>query len=179
MLFMKKFPGVARFDGASAKGAPRAAAPIVMATVTLGLRGLQDVHILDAKPLLWMVPPLAAGMAFLLYKLDIKPNKKPAMMLLMMLFTGAYFGGGLAIANALFDKSQPKYFETMVVGKRATTGRHSSYYLKVTPWGPMGEDNEISVNRSFYDSVSENQSIGIGLADGALKMPWFWYFPRQ
>jgi hypothetical protein len=179
MLFMKKYPGIVRFDGVSDRGAPRAVTPIVIATITLGLRGLQDVHILDPKPLLWMVPPLAAAMAFLLYKLDIKPNKKPAMMLLMMLFTASYFGGGLAIANALFDRSEPKYFETMVVGKRATTGRHSSYYLKVTPWGPMEEDNEISVTRSFYDSVSESQSIGIGIADGALKMPWFWYFPRR
>ena len=62
----------------------------------------------------------------------------------------------------------------MVLGKRISSGRRSTtYYLRVSNWGPRPYLNDISVPRSFCTSVARGQTVCVDLFPGALNLPWY------
>jgi hypothetical protein len=91
-----------------------------------------------------------------------------------MFFIGSmYCFGAIAHFDVLADRSVPAAYQTQVLGKRADEGRTTTYYLRVAPWGPRHNSDEIEVPRALFGAISPGQSVSIHLYSGALHLPWF------
>lgn len=82
-------------------------------------------------------------------------------------------------ANCVYDKSTPTVYDAEVVDKRISKGRkHTTYYVKVTPWGHHYDKEEITVSSSHYDEIQIGQSVKIDLKKGVFNIPWY-YIERE
>jgi len=91
-----------------------------------------------------------------------------------VLFFASFYGYGLiVVADTLADTSKSDTYSVPVIGKHTTSGRSTSYYLDLEPWGPIEGKNEISVSSTIYDQVSRGDQICLGLHQGRLRAPWY------
>lgn len=81
-------------------------------------------------------------------------------------------------ANCVYDTSEPTVYSAEVVDKRISTGKHTTYYVKVMPWGHHYDKEEISVSRTQYDEIGIGQTVKIDLQKGLFNIPWY-YIERE
>lgn len=76
--------------------------------------------------------------------------------------------------NCVFDSSEPKVYQAKVVDKSTSRGRrHTTYYLKVEPWGHHRDKEDISVAKSQYEETEIGQTVRIDYKEGLLGIPWY------
>ncbi|HXJ12447.1 MAG TPA: hypothetical protein VNH19_09260, partial [Candidatus Limnocylindrales bacterium] len=93
---------------------------------------------------------------------------------LATLFIAVAYGGGVtAMTDTLLDRSLPRVFQTEVLNKRISSGRSTTWYLRLAPWGPQAQPAEVSVHSSLYNSVQPGQIVCVSLYPGTLKILWF------
>ena len=85
------------------------------------------------------------------------------------------YGFGVSVsANIMFDKSKPAVFEATVINQRISKGKHTDYYLKVSPWiDGTTNQKEISVGSRLYSEVESGDTVKIKLYKGFFGVPWF------
>jgi hypothetical protein len=77
--------------------------------------------------------------------------------------------------NCIYDSSEPKVYDAQVIDKRFSKSRkHTSYYIRVTPWGHHKDTEEISVARSQYNEIEIGEEIRIDLKKGLFNIPWYY-----
>lgn len=77
--------------------------------------------------------------------------------------------------NCVFDNSEPSVYQAKVVDKSISKGRrHTTYYLKVEPWGSHHDPENISVTRSQYEETGAGQTVSIDYKKGLLGIPWYY-----
>jgi hypothetical protein len=81
--------------------------------------------------------------------------------------------GSTSVINAAYDPAEAVAFRPEVVGKHYTSGKNNTYYLKVSPWGPVATAEDVTVSRNFYQRTEEGQKITVALRPGRLGVPWF------
>ena len=84
----------------------------------------------------------------------------------------AYAYGGLVLANTLLDTSKPQMFRTIIVDKHITSGKTTTYELRLEAWGPV-PPGTVSVSRELYESVIPGLIACPLLSRGALGIPWY------
>lgn len=94
----------------------------------------------------------------------------------IVLFAAMYSYSVLIFSDCYFDRSHGQVFTVQVTGKRISSGKTTSYYLEVTPWGKHTEGSEESVSQRFYNSVEPQDSVSIYLTQGKLGIPWYRLF---
>jgi len=145
--------------------------------IALPLRALFDYHLVSAGPM-WLPVGVFTVLTALLFYFYATVQGGPVKYLIMLPFLFAYSYGAVIEANCMLDTSKPAVYTVKVLEKRIS---HSSkggntYYIKVSPWGPKTEGNEIDVRRKLYDAVAVGGSATVNVKDGALEIPW--YFVR-
>ncbi|MBM7024100.1 hypothetical protein [Treponema sp. Marseille-Q4523] len=92
-----------------------------------------------------------------------------------VLFLMFLYGFGFSVcANIMFDKSKPAVFEVTVINQRVSKGKHTYYYLKVSPWiDGKTNQKEISVGSRLYAEVDPGDTVKIKLYKGFFDVPWF------
>jgi hypothetical protein len=75
-------------------------------------------------------------------------------------------------ANALLDDAAPEEFEAQITDKHISTGKSTTYYLTLAPWGPRTEAEDITVTQDFYEQASVGETIPLLLYPGALEVPY-------
>jgi hypothetical protein len=140
----------------------------------LAWRALNDFHIV-AFDKVWL-PAIVASLVFsaLLFAFSADVKKKPAYLLVTLIFGFVYGFGVIMEANCLPDKSVPTVYTAKVVGKHTSySSTRRSYYIKVTLWGPKTEEQEISIRRTAFDRIKVSDQLNINLKEGVLGIPWF------
>ena len=85
-----------------------------------------------------------------------------------------YSYAGTYGANCVYDRSTPEVYEAEVTGKSISRSRkHTSYYVKVTPWGHHYDPEEIRVSRDHYNEIIVGQTVKIDLHKGLFNIPWY------
>jgi hypothetical protein len=98
----------------------------------------------------------------------------------IVLFTAMYSYSLLIFSNCYFDRSGGETFTVQVKDKRTSSGKTTTYYLEVTPWGKNAAGSEESVSRGFYNTVEPQDSVHIYLTQGKWGIPWYrFYFGMQ
>lgn len=76
--------------------------------------------------------------------------------------------------NCVYDNSEPKVYQAKVIDKSISRGRrHTTYYLKVEPWGSHHDAENISVASSQYANTEIGQTVSIDYKEGLLGIPWY------
>ena len=92
----------------------------------------------------------------------------------VFLFIIAYSYGCCIATNCLYDYSVPKIYRTTVLDKHYSSGKRTTYYLKLDKWGVRNEPEDVSVSKSFYNETLRNQMVHVAVKKGTLNIPWFY-----
>lgn len=145
----------------------------ILPGIMLGLRALLDIEVLDWQAVWLWTGTLAVALTVVVLATDREARKsrwEPA----AVVFVAAFFAfGGVIEGNALLDQTEPQIFKTKVIDKHKSGGKSTTYYLRVAPWGPLPEENKVSVSQELYDAKAPGQSVCVILGTGALQIRWF------
>ena len=73
----------------------------------------------------------------------------------------------------MYDESNPETFQSKVLDKRISSGKTTTYYLKLTAWGGQTESDDVSVSEELYNYLEVDDNVNIYLKKGQLDIPWF------
>ena len=173
------FPGLVRWDGAKKGAHPTVAAPLFLVSIALALRAMLDWKIL-AWPHFWMPFAVATLALFGALVAQFKEVREQPGAIALALGLCAIFGYGAAVGlNGILDESRPQVFAAQVLDKRESHGKHTSYYLELSPWGPRTRPREVGASARMYRAARKKDSVGILVKEGALGIPWFYLKVRS
>ena len=165
--------GVYQFDGQRNDARPSLAVPVIAPGASLAIRATYDLSFLHWQQLCSPILVLTIAMTALIAAADPKTGKQRWSYLAFLLLAAFYSGGVTAMADSILDHSTPHVFQAEVLHKHISSGRSTTWYLQLAPWGPQDHPDEVSVHRSLYNSVQPGQTVCVYLYPGALKIPWF------
>ena len=173
IVMLARSHGLYQIEGRQNDARPSLAGVFIFPSCVLAYRAIQNLHFLEWKPLLLGTLALAALLTIFLAQSDPHFHNR-AVAAVSLFFIGTMFSFGvIAQFDVLADRSAPTTYQTHVLGKRADNGRTTSYYLRVAPWGPRQDAEEIEVSRALYGVISPGQPVRIYLYSGALHLPWY------
>jgi hypothetical protein len=144
-------------------------------SVTLIAASLAKYKIFNAGHL-WL-PWLVVGVCFLLLLYKVGSNKSvgnTGLQLVLMTFVSILYGyGSIMYTNGAFDNGPHQTFSALVLQRRITHGKSTSYYLKIGPWGPRKNIQEVEVGKSLFMETQINDSVEIVFHSGRLHIPWY------
>lgn len=168
-----RFPGLYRLDQRRNDVHPNLVLVLVLPGVALFLRSMQDQHLLDWKPMLLTAMLAGVIVTWMATRIDASLRSRGWAVVGILLGMVVYAGGSLTLANAFLDRSAPQRYETSVIGKHCSNGRHRTWYLRLAAWGPVGKADDVAVPPALYESIVVGQHACVSLWLGALNFPWF------
>ena len=91
----------------------------------------------------------------------------------MLIVSVLYGFGSVRTINCVFDKSKEKIYNAKVIDLHFSNGRHQTYYLKLSTWGPKNKKEDEEVSKKMYDKTKIGDTINVGYREGFLKSPWY------
>ena len=149
--------------------------PLMLPGCVLGLRAVIDVQLLERWQALLPAAVIAIVMAVLI-RLTREDREFPLWLsLLLFVPVTAFYGyGSVVLANKLLDRSPPKLYLTFVYDRSMhKVSRQMVWNLRLGPWGPRKEAQNLSVPRGLYDATEIDDGICVLLHPGAFGMRWF------
>jgi hypothetical protein len=89
------------------------------------------------------------------------------------MLSGSYGYGLVTSGDTLPDHGKPERYSVSIVGKHTVSGKSTTYYLDLAPWGPIADENKLSVSRRLYDAASIGELACVELRPGYLRAPWY------
>jgi hypothetical protein len=75
-------------------------------------------------------------------------------------------------ANITLDRSAPEVLATRVLAKHVSTGKHTSYNLKLAAWRDE-ETTTVTVAPDVYRQQPVGSTVCVNAAKGALGVRWY------
>ncbi len=160
---------------------PSSTTPSVMLAVLgpalgLSLRSLFDVEMLTYAPLWLLMVKIGLLSAALLAfgssdYITNGPHRKSEIASIL-LFVLPYSFGVSSLLNAVLDSALPTAYQTPILNKHSSTGKTTTYYLKVGPWGPRREPDDVTVSGHYYRLVAPGDTVTVLLRPGRFDIPW-------
>jgi len=173
VFLLMRSRGIYQMEGRRNDVRPSLAVAFLFPGMALTLRALQDFHLIRWIPILYFGVPCAAMLCWVVFNADHGIQKRPWSLLPLFLFGSLYTCAVIAEANMLLDHAPAKRFQTIVLNKRISSGKHTSYYLRLKPWGAQSSPSDVSVPRALYASTVRGESICVYLRPGAFQLPWY------
>jgi len=177
LIAVKFSRGLIRIDKKDGSAYPSTIYAFIFPSLGLMLRSFLDYDIFDYSNV-W-IKAVFVTVAFLFILLfnqkEITFKKKQDYLTVssLIMFLFAYGFGAVIYLNCNLDKSEPQHYTATILDKRISSGKHTSYYLKLTAWGQKIEIDEVSVGKGLYNRVDIDNEINIYIRNGKLKIPWF------
>ncbi|TXK47539.1 hypothetical protein FVR03_09090 [Pontibacter qinzhouensis] len=174
---LKLFSGLIRLDERKDSAYPSVLWAVLGPCLSLAIRALLDFNIFSFDNLwvlmglvvvTFLVPLLLGSKEF-----SFTTAKGLAMFAGIFMTIAAYGYGAVVTVNCVFDTSAPEFYEAEVTGKRISTGKTTTYYLELTPWGPQTEADDVSVSKELYELVDSGDEVSVYFMKGYLGVPWF------
>lgn len=177
IIALKHFKGLIRIDERKDTAYPTIFWAIFPASMALCLRGLLDFNIFDYSNI-WTPSLLIALTYIALVTIGNKEFKfvKAKDYLTIIGFSIFMFGygyGAVVTLNCMYDESEPETFNATILEKRISSGKSTTYYLELTPWGQQKEIDEVSVSKDLYSRLEKNDKVTINFMKGHFDIPWF------
>lgn len=91
----------------------------------------------------------------------------------MLIISGFWIGGSLYQANKLLDTSEVRWHDTVIVEKKISSARTTSYTVALAPWDPGQKDVvEYTLRRAEFEVLGEGMRVRVGVRQGAVGIPW-------
>ncbi len=165
--------GLVRLAAMKGEARPNLMQLVTVPCCMLMFRAFLDVHVVS-----WLdVLPFAAGGAGAVLIVTSLAHRmtqgRGAKLLGIGFFAALYAMGGAILLDVLTDRSPEQLFDVAVLDKHISTGRYTVRDLRVTPWGPWQEPEDISVSAADFDAVGISGLICVRMREGTLAIRWF------
>jgi len=177
LVIMMNFRGLIRLNQKQGSAFPYVTYAVFAPGLALALRAMLDFNIFDYSRI-W-IPAVVIGVAYVVIanvvskEFGLKSAMDYFTIVVLTTITFAYGYGAVVVVNCLFDKSVPQVFHAKVLDKRISSGKTTSYYLELAPWGERDEADEVSVPEDVYDRANINNDVNIYFMEGRFGIPWF------
>ncbi len=177
VIVLKYFNGLIRIDERKDTAYPTIFWAIFAASMGLCLRGLLDYNIFDYTKI-W-IPSILISLTYIAVltignkEFKFKKAKDYFTIFGFSIFMFGYGYGAVVTLNCIYDKSEPEIFNATILSKRISSGKSTTYYLELTPWGQQTEIDEVSVSKNLYDKLDQNDKVNIYFMKGQFDIPWF------
>ena len=147
---------------------------LMYAGLVVPLRAMIDIHLYHWQPALAPVGLLAVLCVAVSWIVDRRISEKTLLLALYGLVCLAFSWGAVLEANVLLDRSGAvRITGVKVLGKSISSGKHTSYDLKLAPWGDRTQPESVDVGRTIYDAVPAGSFACVYLRPGRLHIRWF------
>jgi len=177
IIALKLSRGLIRTDEVKGTAYPTIFWALFAPSLGLCLRALFDYNIFDYSNL-WI--PLTTITLLLIVvillgnkEFKFKKAKDYLAILGISVFGLAYGYGTIVSLNCVYDKSEPVFYTSKIISKRISSGKSTTYYFELTPWGPQKETEEVSVSRTLYNNHEVGNQVTIYFKKGQFEIPWF------
>lgn len=93
--------------------------------------------------------------------------------LAMFVVPGFWVGGSLYQTNKLLDRSETEWHATEILEKRVSSGRTTSYTVRLAPWHTERQDAiEYTLRRAEFDDFEAGMAVEVGVREGAIGIAW-------
>ncbi|TKG94298.1 hypothetical protein EYV94_13520 [Puteibacter caeruleilacunae] len=178
LIVMNRSKGLIRLDEKTNSARPNILSTVFIPSLALLIRSSKDCEIFDYSNF-WNYAIVICLILFIMVVKELKENYNfkqgtTYVALIGFLMFGAMYTYGLIItSNLAFNDNEPSAYKTEVLEKRISTGKHTSYYLKIDKWGPQNEIEEVSVSKSMYEKKKIGDSAIVYFNTGALDIPYY------
>jgi hypothetical protein len=173
LLVLATNQGLYQVEGRKQDARPDLSLALILPGAILMLRAIQDVQLLSWSSMFKLSALLTIVLVFVIASCDRQLRARRWPILGFLLVMPAYATGALVEANALLDKGQAQMFRSQILNKRISTGRSTTRYFRLAPWGPRSQPDEVTISRWLFESASVGDSVCIALRPGSLQTPWF------
>lgn len=145
---------------------------ILMPSFALWLASLRRINLIYTKQL-WIdiaIISVTILVIILLKSEEYKKNKWLIPCIAVIIFI--YVHGAFIVTNCAFDNTRPQKYTTYIAGKYKTTGKTTTYYLNLEPWGPFDQEKDIDVSKALYDKYVTGQKFDVFLMGGRWGFKW-------
>ena len=171
------FKGIIRIDQKNASGYPSIIYGLLFTGGTLALRSLLDFEILDYRNFWLPAVSITGVVALVMFSMTFEFKFKKtvdyfsAVFLVGFLFMYSY--GGIINYNCIYDDSQAAVYSSEILDMRISTGKMTTYYVELNPWGPETEIEEVSISEELYKELVVGETVNLYLHEGKVNIPWF------
>ncbi|WP_237757859.1 hypothetical protein [Anaeromyxobacter sp. PSR-1] len=152
---------------------PGVGVPVFGPGMVLMLRALLDYQVVDISRVLGWSAVGAVALTALLVRGDAALRRRWFVPVLILALAAPYPWGALNAADVLLDRAPAEVHEVPVLHKHVSSGKHTSYDLRLPPWGPVAEPQEVDVGAELYGEVEVGDVVCTHLRPGALGARWF------
>jgi hypothetical protein len=175
--------GLVRIDQKKNSVHPTAAYAIIFPPLVLLMRSVFDFDVVFSARLAFISFALGAAVTWCSLIADKSERKMKGAAWILAAFFLRY-GFGITIeANALLDHSPGVTYSVVVEGQHINSGKTTSYYLDLAPWGPKSGANELQVSKRTYQAIQRGDIANVELRQGALGVNWYyldsWHHPEM
>lgn len=171
------FKGLIRIDQKNNSGYPSIIYGLILPGMALALRSFIDFDILEYSNFWLPTISITVVTSLIMFSTtsEIKFKKAAdyvtAFSLVSFVFVYSY--GGIINYNCIYDDSQSEVYSSEILDMRISTGKTTSYYIELKPWGPVTEAEDVSISRELYERLEIGESVKIYLQNGKMNIPWF------
>jgi hypothetical protein len=155
------------------KSDPRAETSFSLIVAGLGLlfsfRGLQ---VISLRPLIFFMIIAGLTIAMINYQ-AAKSGSNRSAFLVILLLSSLYGYSSIMAVNIIFDNAKVMRYSADITGARISGDFSKSYYLRVSPWGPVTTETEISVPSSVYIATHFGDVVCFDGSRGRMNAPWY------
>jgi hypothetical protein len=161
------------------KADPRTDLLLVLCIPSLGLLLTTSILPSDTAQLITSVRLLGWIVLAMLFYLAVpyvivwKLPARAAAFFFLLILSGMYATCVIRNPDILADRAPAEIQHATVVRRYVSYGKSTTYYLRLTPWGPFDYLNEAEVPFSFYDNTRLGAVLCASLHPGLLRGPWY------
>lgn len=177
LVSLRLFRGLIRMDQKNNSGYPSIIYGLILPGMALALRSFIDFDILEYSNF-WL-PAIAVtvvnSLVIFSSTTELKFTKKAdyVTVISVLAFVFVYSYGAVINYNCIYDESQPEIYSSEILDMRIDSGKTTLYYIELEPWGPVTENEEVSISKSLYQRLRVGESVNIYLMNGKMNIPWF------
>jgi hypothetical protein len=171
---LRRSNGLFRVDEVKNDVHPSVASALLFPTGALALRAVLDYNVRQSAMAFVLYAGVGGVLILLAARFDPSLWTKRFSFAVFCALGFAYGFGVVTEINAQFDRSVGTSYSTIVHDKHIVSGKHTSYVLKLDPWGPETKPNNLDVGRATYNSIQCGDVAQITLRKGALGLNWYY-----
>ncbi|RTQ53246.1 hypothetical protein EJV47_00455 [Hymenobacter gummosus] len=172
-----RHPGVLRVDENKNSAYPSIAWALLLPSLALLWRSATDVQLVAYSPLWPRVGTVAATMVVLLIagnRYFLRQRTARLNTIVAAVICGLFYSYGATVAaNAAFDQATGTLYHPRVQGKHVSSGKTTTHYLTVEPWGSFHQPDDVVVSSRYYRRTPPGATVTIRLSPGWLGIPWY------
>jgi hypothetical protein len=166
--------GLLRMDEYRNDAHPNVAVALLLPGIALMLRAVLDFEVIQSAFAIFLYVAIGSVLSLAAISADPSVRRKSLSVAGICVICMAYGYGATIEIDTLFDQAHGTGYSTIVQEKHISSGKHTTYNLKLGAWGPQKEPSNLEVSKETYEPIQKGDVVLLTLKPGALRVPWFY-----